>query len=197
MDTPEPDLPRIPYITDAQAEASTSADVLAAIRQRRGGQLVNLDRILLHSPPVAEGWGPLLGRLRGSLELPPLLRELAMCAVAVLNGAEYEFHHHGPLYLQAGASEAQLQALRDLRQTPHALDDSPLFDPVQRAVLMLVVQSTRQVQVAQAVFDAARAALGSDRLMLELVTVTAAYNMVSRVLVAFDVQPEEDSAVRA
>ncbi len=28
-----------------------------------------------------------------------------------------------------------------------------------------------------------------DRLLLELLTVTAAYNMVSRLLVAFDVQP--------
>ena len=52
-----------------------------------------------------------------------------------------------------------------------------------------VVQSTRQVRIDDACFAAARAALGSDRLLLELLAVTAAYNMVSRLLVAFDVQP--------
>ena len=186
----ETSVPRIPYITDAQAQASTSPDVIAAIKQRRGGRLANLDRVLLHSPPVAEGWGPLLGRIRANLELPPLLKELAMCAMAMLNGAEYEFHHHGPLYLQAGATQAQLQALRQLRDAPHALDDSPLFDELQRKALKLVVQSTKQVHVDADVFEAARAALGSDRLVFELVTVTAAYNMVSRILVACDVQPE-------
>ena len=183
-------MPRIPYITDAQAEATAPAEVIAAIKKRRGGHLANLDRLLLHSPPVAEGWGPLMGRIRGNLELSPLLKELAMCAVAALNDAEYEFHHHGPLYLEAGATEEQLQALRGLRAAPQSLDDSPLFDDVQRKALKLVVQSTLKVHVDQPVFDAARAALGSDRLVFELVTVTAAYNMVSRILAAFDVQPE-------
>ena len=38
--------------------------------------------------------------------------------------------------------------------------------------------------------DAARRALGSDRHLVEIVGVIAAYNMVSRFLVALGVEPE-------
>lgn len=31
------------------------AELVAAIRKRRGGQFINLDRMLLHSIPIAEG----------------------------------------------------------------------------------------------------------------------------------------------
>lgn len=181
-------MPRLPYLTDAQAEAAAPAELLAAIRTRRGGQLANLDRILLHSPPVAAGWGPLLGRVRTELALSPLLKELAMCAVAVLNGAPYELHHHAPLYLAAGGTQAQLDALADLPATVHRED---LYDAAQRATLALSVAMTRDVSVSDTVFEAARAALGGDeRQLFELITVIAAYNMVSRILVAVGIEVE-------
>jgi alkylhydroperoxidase family enzyme len=183
-------LARIPYITDLQADAPATAALAQAIRQRRGGELLHLDRLLLHSPPVAEGWAPLMGRVRRDLALSPLLRELAMCVVAVLNGAAYELHHHAPLYLAAGGTAAQLSALAQLQADPKALDHSPLFDATARAALRLVVQNTRQVKVDDATFTAARAALGDDRQLFELVMVCASYNMVSRLLVAFEVMPE-------
>ncbi len=181
-------MPRIPYITDEQAGPP---ELVAAIRKRRGGRLGALDRVLLYSPPVATGWGEMMGRVRRDLLLPPLLRELAMCAVAALNEAEYEMFHHGPIFLETGGSAEQLHALRLLKNQPQALDHSPLFDATQRAVLRLTVQSTKTVTVDSATFDAARQALGNDRQLFELVAVIAAYNMVSRILVVFDIQSEE------
>ena len=180
-------MPRIPYKTDAEAGP---AAVVTAIRKRRGGWLGNLDRVLLYSEPVAVGWGEFMGRVRRDLTLPPMLRELAMCAVAALNGAEYEMHHHGPIYLAEGGTASQLAALRRLHDDPAALDQEPQFDATERAVLRLTVQSTRAVKIDDATFEEARQALGDDRQLFELVTVIAAYNMVSRVLVAFDIQPE-------
>jgi len=181
-------MPRLPYLTDDQAAQSVPAELLAAIRTRRGGQLGNLDRILLHSPPVAAGWGPLMGRVRTELALSPLLKELAMCAVAVLNRAPYELHHHAPLYLQAGGTQAQLDALADL---PEAARREDLYDAAQRATLDLCVAMTRDVSVSDAVFDAAKQQLGNDdRRIFELITVIAAYNMVSRILVAVGIEVE-------
>ena len=37
-------------------------------------------------------------QVRGGLSISPRLKELIMCAVAVLNGAHYEYEHHAPLY---------------------------------------------------------------------------------------------------
>src|SRR5262245_3907213 len=173
-------MPRIPYKTDAEAGPP---ELVAAIRKRRGGQLGALDRILLYSPPFAAGWNEMLGRVRNDLTVPMPLRELAMCAVAVLNGAEYELHHHRPIFLAQGGTAAQLDALRALPAI-----DATLFDPTQHAALQLAVEMTRGVRVSDATFAAARRALGSDRHLFELIGVIAAYNMVSRILVATGIE---------
>lgn len=176
---------RLPLLTDDQVGPP---DLVATIRQRRGGDLIDLDRLLLHSPAFAAGWNVFLGAVRSALTLPPLLRELAMCGVAALNGADFEMHHHAPLYRAAGATEAQLAALHRLGADPGLAED-PVFDATQQAVLALVVEMTRSVEVADATFARARAAVGSDQAMFELIGVTAAYNMVSRILVAAKLTP--------
>lgn len=174
---------RLPLLTDAQVGPP---DLVASIRTRRGGALLDLDRLLLHSPAFATGWNELMGRVRSALDLPPLLRELAMCGVAALTGAEFEMFHHAPLYQAAGGSDAQLAALRRLADGTQA---DPVFDANQQAVLALVVEMTRSVQVTDATFARAQAVLGSDQRVFELVAVIAAYNMVARILVAMRLEP--------
>jgi alkylhydroperoxidase family enzyme len=176
---------RLPLLTDDQVGPP---DLVAAIRQRRGGDLLDLDRLLLHSPVFATGWGEFMGRVRTGLALSPLLRELAMCGVAALNRADFEMHHHAPLYRDAGATDEQVTALHRLGDEP-AMACSPVFDADQQAVLALVVEMTRDVKVQDATFDRVRAVLGSDALVFELVGVIAAYNMVSRILVALALEP--------
>jgi alkylhydroperoxidase family enzyme len=177
-------MPRIAYLP---AELAEPADLVAAIRKRRGGRLAHLDRLLLHSPPVARGWNQLLGAVRTELSLAPVLREIAMCAVAVINGAEYEFVHHAPELLEAGGTQAQVGALRDI---DNAVNDTRLFNAAERAALRLTIEMTRSVKVTDSTFAAARAVLPDERQLFELITTIAAYNMVSRILVAIDVQPE-------
>ena len=176
---------RLPLLTDDQVGPP---DLVAVIRQRRGGDLLDLDRLLLHSPVFAAGWSEFMGRVRTGLALSPLFRELAMCGVAALNGANFEMHHHAPLYRAAGATEAQVAALHRLGDEP-ALAQDPVFDAAQQAVLALVVEMTREVKVQNATFIRARDALGGDSLVFELVGVIAAYNMVSRILVALELEP--------
>jgi alkylhydroperoxidase family enzyme len=175
---------RIPYTSK---DISEPKELVAAIRARRGGTLLNLDRMLLHSPPLAQGWNGFLRAVRNELTVDPKLRELAICVVAVLNHAHYEFHHHAPLWLAAGGTSAQVEALRrwDASSTNMAL-----FDTAEAAVIRLATEMTRNVAVADAVFAAVHAALPNDQQVVELVAVIAVYNMVSRVLVALQVEPE-------
>jgi alkylhydroperoxidase family enzyme len=109
-----------------------------------------------------------------------------MCGVAVLNGAEYELTQHAPLYQRAGGTGAQVEALRRLGD---GAESDPAFDASQQAVLALVLEMTRQVHVSDATFARARAVMGSDARMFELIGVIAAYNMVSRILVAAQLEP--------
>ncbi|MEO8305808.1 MAG: carboxymuconolactone decarboxylase family protein [Betaproteobacteria bacterium] len=174
----------IPYVP---LDIDEPRELVAAIRARRGGTLLNLDRMLLHSPPLAAGWNTLLRAVRTELAVPPKLRELAMCAVAVLNHAEYEFHHHAPLFLGAGGTTSQLDALRSVCDTG---TESPAFDKAERTVLMLAIEMTRTVQLGPTTLAAARDALADDGQLVEIVGVIAAYNMVSRVIVALEIEPE-------
>ncbi len=176
-------MPRIPYLSE---DPEAPAELVAAIRARRGGRLLNLDRMLLHSPPFADGWNAHLRAVRTALALDPKLRELAICVVAAETGADYEFNHHAPEFVKAGGNAAQVEALRD----PDAVRTSALFDPTERAALALALEMTRTVAVSDATFATVRRALG-DRCTVELVGTIATYNMVSRFLVALGVEPED------
>lgn len=178
-------MPRIPY---KPADSAEPADLVQAIRRRRGGRLLHLDRMLLHSPPYACGWNALLGAVRTELGLAPKLRELAICAVAALTGAEYEFHHHAPVFLQAGGTPAQLEAVRAFDGAPA---DAARFDEAERAVLQYAFEMTRRVALDDGTFAHALRALGGERAVVELTAVVATYNMVARFLVALQVLPED------
>lgn len=174
---------RIPYVPTDIAEP---AEIVDAIRQRRGGTLLNLDRMLLRSPALAAGWNTYLGAVRNALTLDAKLREIGMCVVAVLNGAEYEFIQHAPVFIKAGGTQAQIDAMRDPQA---AMRNTQLFDDAERAAIALTFEMTRNVQVSDATFAQVRACL-SEQQTVELVAVIAAYNMVSRFLVALGVEPE-------
>lgn len=156
--------------------------LVQAVRARRGGRLLNLDRQLLHSSPLARGWNHYMGAVRGETVLDGGLRELVILLVAVLNRAPYEFHQHVPVALAEGLTRAQVDAVA-------LWQESPLFDECQRDVLAYAQAMTLQVQVAQELFDAVRRRF-DDRALVELTATVAAYNMVSRFLEALQIDIE-------
>jgi AhpD family alkylhydroperoxidase len=158
------------------------ADLLRAIQARRGGTLLNLDRQLLHSAPLARGWNALMGAIRGQTQLDGALRELVILRVAVLNRAPYEFAQHAPVARAEGLTQAQVDAVADW-------SDSTLFDARARDVLAYADAMTLQVQVPKELFDALRAHL-DERELVELTATVAAYNMVSRFLEALQIEIE-------
>ncbi len=174
----------IPYVPDSHAGPP---DLVAAIRARRpGGKLLNLDRMLLHSPPFAKAWNGMFGAIRGQLSLPPRLRELAIMAIGVLNAAQYEWAQHEGEFLKAGGTQAQLSALR---RWSGGSPDAKVFDEAERAALILTAEMTRKVKVGPATLKRIRATL-PDAQVVELVGTIAGYNMVSRFVVATGVQVE-------
>lgn len=177
---------RIPdWTPDAKPQPQ---DLVDAILERRGGTLLNLDKALLWSEPLARGWNTYLKAVRTGLPTSRRLRELGICTVALLTGAQYEYHHHAPDFLAAGGAQAQLDALqawcRDLAQPlPAALagDDA--------LVARYAAQMTREVKVDDALFAQLQARFSTTELV-ELTSAIATYNMVARFLVALGVTPE-------
>lgn len=174
---------RIPFVP---LDLAQPKDVVDAVRARRGGTLLELDRLLLHSAPFTRGWSAHLRAVRTQLTVPPNLRELAICTVAVLNGAEYEFVTHLPDFTRAGGTAEQAAAIRDVAA---AMTNERLFDAAERATIRLAYEMTRQLKVEAATFDAIACRLSNEHLV-ELVGTIATYNMVSRFLVAFELHPD-------
>ena len=154
-------------------------DIAARIRARRGGELRPLDAMLLHSPPVADGWNQLMGAIRGETTVPPDLRELVILRIAVLNDAPYEWDSHLEPARQAGLGEQHLAAIR-------ATDPAAPLSALQQLVVTSTDAVTRGVRLPEPLFERLREQL-SDRQVFELVTTMAAYNMVSRLVVALDI----------
>jgi alkylhydroperoxidase family enzyme len=162
-------------------------ELVDAIRSRRpGGKLLNLDRILLHSPSYAKGWNGLFAAIRGQLAVPPKLRETAIMAVGALNQADYEWVQHESEYLKAGGTQAQLAALKNVAA---AAKNDKLFDEAERATIALTVEMTRSIKVSDATMTRIRKQLPLDQ-VIELIGTIAGYNMASRFLVATGVELE-------
>ena len=174
-----------PRIALKPADLAEPADLVAAIRKRRGGELIELDRLLLYSQPLSEGWNHFLGNIRERFAVAQQLRELVMCTVAVLNDAEYEFSQHAPLYIKAGGSEEKATLLRQ----PDKAIDNPAFTEDEQLAIALTTQLTRDVRISDDLFKRASVFFGNEHLV-ELIATIAAYNMVSRFLVAFELHPK-------
>ena len=158
------------------------ADIEHAIQAERG-RISLLYRALLNSPPIASGWEKLLTAVRNQTLVPANLRELMILRVAVLNRATFEFHAHVPHALKAGVAQAKIDAVRS--ESPDVASPSSPFDGDERLVLELTDAMTRGIDVADALMDRVRARFDA-RGVVEVVTIIAAYNMVSRFLVALN-----------
>lgn len=179
---------RIPAWTPEQKPQPQ--DLVDAILARRGGALLNLDRALLWSEPVARGWNVYLKNVRTGLPTSRKLCELGICTVALLTGAQYEYHHHAPDFLAAGGTQAELDALnRAVQGDPTQAITDPALSATEQRVVQYAAQMTRHVKVDDALFAQMQATFTTTELV-ELTTAIATYNMVARFLVALQITPE-------
>jgi len=179
---------RLPYVDAADPNAFTTPEetaIVARVRARRAPRpLQPLDLTLLHSPSVADGWNSFLGAIRTKTSLPDDVREVAICRVAVINQAWYEWGHHAPLAKAGGVSD---EALALLEQADLGGEKgSEVLSAKLWAVVEYTDAMTRDVAVKDEVFENLRKNF-SEQEVVEVTATVAAYNCVSRFLVALDV----------
>ena len=87
---------RVPLI-DEQTAVEHS-DLIAKIKGSRGGRLINIYRLMLHSPSLANAWFDLNQAVRYGTEIDGQSREIAVIRVAILNNVDYVLRAHGPAY---------------------------------------------------------------------------------------------------
>ena len=154
------------------------AEIESRIMAERG-RVSLLYQVLLNSGPIASGWERMLTAVRNQTGIPADLRELVILRVAVLNGAPFEFEAHVPHAQRAGLSSEKIDATR-------LLQVSEVFGPLERLVLTLTDRMTRDIVVQDALMEELKRHFDAKGLV-ELAATVAAYNMVSRFLVALNV----------
>ncbi len=176
---------RVPLIGE---ERSDLAPFIARVKTERG-KLINLYRVLMNSPAVAERWLDFNSAIRYGTSLDAALREMIILRVSILNGAEYQARIHGASHaLQAGLSAEQITALADWQP-------STLFTPGQRAALAWTDAMTRDIEVPDALHAELRRHF-DDRAVVEITVLTGAYNMHTRVARALRIEPETPGKAR-
>ena len=168
-------------------------DLVQAILNRRGGELINLDKALLWSEPLARGWNVYLKAVRADLPTSWKLRELGICTVALLTGAAYEYHHHAPDFLKAGGTQAELDGLQAVcaiyRSNTAVAQSNSALAAIESIVIHYAAQITLDVNVADDVFAQIKQHFDTTQIV-ELTAAIATYNMVARFLVALGVSAE-------
>ncbi|KAF2681577.1 4-carboxymuconolactone decarboxylase-like protein [Lentithecium fluviatile CBS 122367] len=175
-----PYIPKDPSFPDAEDQA-----IVSRVKQRRGSRgLIELDRALLHAPPIADGWNSFLGAIRTKTSLSTSIRETAICRVAVLNKAWYEWDSHAPILLSGhGVTENDVSAVL---KTPPRASEVKVVDEKHSAVMSYADAMTLDVSVPDELFARLKKSF-SEKEIVEITATIAAYNCVSRLLVALDV----------
>ena len=174
---------RIPSWTPEDAARDPS--LLEAVLKRRGGKFINLDLALLWSEPLARAWNTYLGAVRRELAVSPQLKEIAICTVARITGADYEFNHHWPEYVKAGGDDRLRSRILD----PDSAATDTEFSTDERLAIRYATVMTRDVKVPHSLFALLKARFSTTELV-ELTAAIATYNMVARFLVALEVEDE-------
>jgi alkylhydroperoxidase family enzyme len=159
------------------------AELIASIRGGRGGRLLNIYKMLLHSPDIAKAWLEQVTTVRWKTTLDGRIREIVIIRVATLNRVEYVIKAHVPAFaLKEGLTREQCDALADWR-------NSTLFNDRQRAALAYTDAMTRDIQVPDAVHTELRRHF-DERQIVELTVLIGTYNMHTRVLQALEIDAE-------
>ena len=166
-----------------EADHPELADTIAKIKGARGGRLINVYRLMLHSPALANAWFEFNQAVRYGTEIDGQSREIAVIRVAILNNVEYVQRAHGPSYaLKEGLTPEQVAAIADWQP-------SQLFNDQQRALLAYTDAMTRHIDVPDKLFTDLRKHF-SERQTVELTMLIGTYNMFTRVLQALKIDPE-------
>ena len=159
------------------------AELVAKFSAGRRGRLINIYRMLLNSPALAESWFNHSNAVRWKTDLDGRLREIVIIRMGHLTKAQYVLRQHVPaLALADGLSLPECDALADWQGTS-------FFSARERAALAYADVMTRDIVVPDAVFAEVKRHFDT-RQIVELTVLIGSYNMNARVLQALELDLE-------
>jgi 4-carboxymuconolactone decarboxylase len=157
------------------AQKQVHDEIVSGKRGRFGGPF----QLLIRSPEACRHLSRLGEFLRWGSSLSPALSELAICLTARHIRANYEWHAHAPLAVEAGVPAAAIEAIR--------VGGKPGFQAKDHAlVYRLVSELIDTKRLSDAIFAEGIAAFGEGG-MVELGTIIGYYTAIGNALNVFEV----------
>lgn len=151
-------------------------------RTSRGLGVLNVFKVMAHTPELMEAWWSMMATAFTRLQLAPRLRELAILRLFQLTRSPYGFAHHVRIGRDAGISDQQIAEL-DRYAT------SERFSPLDKLVLQYTDAVTRLDPSAPAIAAQLRAEL-SERELVELTFCIANWNLMAHLLMPLEIELE-------
>lgn len=152
-------------------------------RAGRDMGVLNVFKVMAHSPELLRSWWQMMTVLLSKLELPARYRELAILRLFQVKGGAYGFAHHVRIAKMIGVSE---DAIAQLAQH----EESVAFDATDKLVLRYTDAVTRMDAAATAIAEEVKAALG-ERQLVELTFCIANWNLMAHLLEPLQIELEE------
>jgi alkylhydroperoxidase family enzyme len=174
-------LARIPYFEPAET------DTEKIILQGKAPYNLNIFKTVTHAPiGIAKKFIGLPAAVLLNGKLDPILREMAITRAGILCNSPYEVLQHRKVCKSVGMPEEKIRAL-DIGA------DSPVFDEIERLVLLFTEETVLQRKVSDETFATISKHFSNEQLV-ELAIAAGCYMMISIFLNTFEVDIEDESS---
>jgi 4-carboxymuconolactone decarboxylase len=168
----------LPYVDESKASEKTR-EILGNTPRK-----MNVARMIANSSDaVFQNFSRLGHSLLTRAKLNSKLREVAILRTAKLTGSAYEWTQHVPIARACGVTDEQIAAMDNWQ-------DAKCFDEVERLVLTLTDEVTRDVKGRRETLEALKRHLGPAELV-ELILSIGFWGMVARLLETTEVDLED------
>lgn len=169
---------RIPY-PDPETRSEPQRAVLTS-----GKPVLNISRMAMHlKDPLWSGYRNFSMSARDAAPLDDGLREMVILRVGHLSNSPYELHHHLPVAIKAGVTEAKLKAVET--------GDFAVLDMRERAVMEYATQVVTQVGADDATLQAMQEYFSTEDIF-GITILICGYMTTARLIALGGVEPEED-----
>ena len=175
----------MPAVTLVETPATDELREFYERIERTSGGLgvLNVFKVMAHSPQLMQSWWGMMAVLLARLELDPRLRELAILRLFQVKRTAYGFAHHVRIGKQVGITDEQIAAL-------DGYAESGLFSEVDKLVLEYTDSVTTLDDASPRIATALREHL-SEQELVELTFCIANWNMMAHLLPPLEVELEE------
>lgn len=182
MTTDQPDMARLPLLSDRTVLSESQRAVFDWIVESRG-TMIRPYEVLLHLPEMARPAAELGHQIRYEGALSDHDRELAIITTAVAHACGFEWDTHVGLARAAGVADTTITAVRDR--------DGPI-EPPDDVVVGFVREMCAASRVSDATYRAVRDRLGTSG-VVELSTLVGYYTLLAFLLNLVEPDPCPDS----